>query len=244
VIGGASHGGTIGRRSAAAAPPRAASRPEPSRIVSAGSDGAIGRRASSGPPGRRLAFFAAAALAAAAAFLPLWGFRMSAPQYPGESLHLTVTARAIGGDVHEITTLQKYIGVRFPTRLPELHYLVPAILSLAAAFLVAGLLAGRRRGRYVAWGAFALSVLFFAASAAVLQKRLYDVGHDRDPHAPLRSMHDFTPPLVGPAKIGNFTVWSYPHAGAGLLIAAAGAVAWGLRARRERGPRSLDGARG
>ena len=189
---------------------------------------------------RRFAFFAAAALAAAAAFVPLWGFRMSAPQYPGESLHLRVTGRAIGGDVHEITTLQQYIGVRFPTKLPELRYVVPAILSLSAVFLVAGLVAGRRGGRWAGFAALALAILFFAASAAVLQKRLYDVGHDRDPRAPIRAVHDFTPPLVGPAKVGNFTVWSYPHAGAGLLIAAAASVAWGLR--RQRGPSGLGGA--
>ena len=193
-------------------------------------------------PSRRLAFFAAAALAAAAAFLPLWGFRMSAPQYPGESLHLRVSARAIGGDVHEITTLQQYIGVRFPTRLPELRYLVPAILSLSAMFLVAGLLADRRVGRFAGWTAFLLALLFFTGSAAVLQKRLYDVGHDRDPRAPIHAVKDFTPPLVGPAKVGNFTVWSYPHAGAALLVAAAGAVAWGLR-RRPAGPLGLGGAR-
>ncbi|HET7452387.1 MAG TPA: hypothetical protein VFL12_06575 [Thermoanaerobaculia bacterium] len=201
---------------------------------------ASGARASAGAA-RRTAFFAAAALAAAAAFVPLWGFRMSAPQYPGESLHLRVTARAIGGDVHEITTLQQYIGVQFPTRLPELRYLVPAILSLSAMFFVAGLLAGRRVGRLAGWTGFTLALIFFAVSAALLQKRLYDVGHDRDPHAPIHAVKDFTPPLVGPTKVGNFTVWSYPHAGAALLVAAAAAVGCGLR--RRSGPLGFGGAR-
>jgi hypothetical protein len=193
-------------------------------------------------PARRVAFFVASALSAAAVFLPLWGFRMSAPQYPGESLHLRVTARSIGGDVHEITTLQKYIGVEFPTRLPELRLLVPAILSLSAVFLAAGVVSGRRTGRGPGLAACALAILFLAASAAALQKRLYDVGHHRDPRAPIRAVHDFTPPLVGPTKVGNFTVWSYPHAGAVLLIAAAGAAAWGMR-RRGSAPLALQGAR-
>lgn len=194
--------------------------------------------------GRRLAFFLASALSAGAVFLPLWGFRMSAPQYPGESLHLRVNARSIGGDVHEITTLQKYIGVEFPTRLPELRLLVPAILSLSAVFLAAGIVSGRRSGRTPGLAACALAILFLAASAAALQKRLYDVGHHRDPHAPIRAVHDFTPPLVGPTKVGNFTVWSYPHAGAMLLIAAAGAAAWGVRRRGAGGtPLSLREAR-
>jgi hypothetical protein len=190
----------------------------------------VTRTAPASAGSRRAALFAAAALAAAAAFLPLWGFRMSAPQYPGESLHLRVTARAIGGDVHEITTLQQYIGVRFPTELPELRLLVPAIFSLSAVFLLAGLFAGR--GRWTGIAALVLAIAFFAGSAALLQKRLYDVGHHRDPRAPIHAVRDFTPPLVGPTKIGNFTVWSYPHAGAAFLIAAAGAAAWGSRRRR------------
>ena len=62
-----------------------------------------------------------------------------------------------------------------------------------------------------------------------MQARLYQVGHERDPHSPLRGMHDFTPPLVGPAKVGNFTVWSFPHAGAVMLLAAAALSVAGSR---------------
>jgi len=74
---------------------------------------------------------------------------------------------------------------------------------------------------------------FLLVSAAAVQERLYRVGHERDPHAPIRAVHDFTPPLVGPVKVGNFTVWSYPHAGAVMLLAAAGLSIAGLRRRRE-----------
>src|SRR6185295_19526860 len=70
---------------------------------------------------------------------------------------------------------------------------------------------------------------FLVASAAVVQARLYQVGHDRDPHSPLRGLHNFTPLLVGPAKVGNFTVWSFPHAGAVMLLMAAGLAVYGVR---------------
>jgi hypothetical protein len=63
-------------------------------------------------------YVAAAAFAAAALALPLWGFSMSAPQYPDETLHLQVQRSGIVGDVHEVETLQQYIGVRFPTDMP------------------------------------------------------------------------------------------------------------------------------
>ena len=171
-------------------------------------------------PRQRAFWIAAAALTAASLLLPLWGFRMSAPQYPGESLHLRVTPTAITGDVHEVTTLQKYIGVRFPTRLPELRWLRPALLTIAGLMLLAAIPARGRAARFVRVAVVALFAAFLLGSGALVQKRLYQVGHERDPRAPIRAVRDFTPPAVGPVKVGNFTVWSYPHVGAGLLLAA------------------------
>jgi hypothetical protein len=97
-------------------------------------------------------------------------------------------------------------------------------LLLLGAFVGAGT-AGRA---YRVLCAAAL-VMFLVASAAVVQARLYQVGHDRDPLSPLRSVHDFTPLLVGPAKVGNFTVWSFPHAGAVMLLMAAALSVAGSR---------------
>jgi hypothetical protein len=163
----------------------------------------------------------AAALAVAALALPLWGFAMSAPQYPDETLHLQIARTGIVGDVHEVATLQQYIGVRFPTHLPELRWAVRAILGLAVLLLVAASVGGGRFGHLYREGCAMALLLFLAASAVAVQARLYQVGHDRDPHAPIRAVHDFTPPLVGPVKVGNFTVWSFPHFGGVLLVAAA-----------------------
>src|SRR5688572_33134365 len=87
---------------------------------------------------RRL-FFAAAVLVAAAVWLPYWGFVMSAPQYPDESLVLNISRQGITGDVQEVTTLQQYIGVQFPREFPELEWLVPALLALAVVLGIGGL---------------------------------------------------------------------------------------------------------
>lgn len=177
----------------------------------------------------RVMYVAAAAFAAAALVLPLWGFSMSAPQYPDETLHLQVQRSGIVGDVHEVETLQHYVGVRFPTDMPELKWATRAIAA-AAVLLLLGAFVGAGAGAhaYRVLCAVAL-VTFLVASAAVVQARLYQVGHERDPHAPLRGMRDFTPPLVGPARVGNFTVWSFPHAGAVLLLAAAALSVAGSR---------------
>jgi hypothetical protein len=169
----------------------------------------------------RLLYIAAAALALSALALPLWGFAMSAPQYPDETLRLQIARTGIAGDVQEVSTLQHFIGVRFPTELPELKWATGAIIALAALLLLAAFTGTNTFGR-VYRGLCAVALLvFLTGSAAVVQARLYAVGHDRDPSAPLRGMHDFTPPLVGPVKVGNFTVWSFPHIGAAFLIGAA-----------------------
>ncbi|MCC7416207.1 MAG: hypothetical protein IT176_03625 [Acidobacteria bacterium] len=167
----------------------------------------------------RVLYLIAAAATAAAIALPLWGFTMSAPQYPDESLHLQVGRTGISGDLHEVEALQKYIGVRFPTELPELRPATFGMAALAGLLLLAALTGPGRFGRAYRALCAVLFVLFLGASAVVVQTRLYTVGHDRDPNAPLRAIADFTPPLVGPVKVGNFTVWSFPHAGGVLLLA-------------------------
>jgi copper chaperone NosL len=169
----------------------------------------------------RLIYIAAAALAAAALVLPLWGFAMSAPQYPDETLHLQVARSGIVGDVHEVTTLQHYIGVRFPTELPELQWAVRAIGALTALLLIAAFVGTGQLGHVYRVACAVVVVAFLGVSAGAVQARLYQVGHDRDPKAPIRAVHNFTPPLVGPVKVGNFTVWSFPHVGGVLLAAAA-----------------------
>jgi copper chaperone NosL len=178
----------------------------------------------------RVLLVAAAALTAASLMLPIWGVRMTAPQYPDEALMLRIDRHGIGGDVHEVETLQKYIGVRFPEEMPELEWLPGIVLGLAM-LLLAGAVAGTgRAARVFRVTTVVLFALFLAASAALVQKRLYDVGHERNHHAPLKAVKTFTPPIVGPTRVGNFTVWSFPHVGA-LSLMAAGLLA-GAAARR------------
>lgn len=179
------------------------------------------------PP--RVLYLIAAAATAGAVVLPLWGFAMSAPQYPDETLHLQVTRAGIAGDVHEVETLQHYIGVRFPTDLPELTWAVRAIIGLTVAFVLAAVVGDGRGARLYRLLCATAVVAFLITSAVAVQVRLYQVGHEREPRAPIRAIRDFTPPLVGPVKVGNFTVWSYPHVGAILLLGAAALSIAGVR---------------
>ena len=175
---------------------------------------------------RRL-FMAAAVLVAAAVWLPYWGFVMSAPQYPDESLMLNISHRGIGGDVQEVTTLQQYIGVRFPKELEELEMLVPSMLGLAIVLAIAAFAGPGLPGRIIRWTSVALLVGFLVFCAQTVQRHLYSVGHDRDRDAPITAIKDFTPRLIGPTKVGNFTVWSFPHVGGLALVAAMSLAAVG-----------------
>jgi hypothetical protein len=179
----------------------------------------------------RVIYVAAGALVAAALALPLWGFAMSAPQYPGETLHLQIARTGITGDVQEIETLQHYIGVRFPAELPELIWAKRGIVAIAVLLVTAAVAGSGRIARAYRAGCAMALLAFLLASAAAVQMRLYRVGHDRDPKAPIHAVRDFTPLLIGPTKVGNFTVWSYPHAGAVLLLAAAALSVAGVRVR-------------
>lgn len=181
---------------------------------------------------RRRLFLASAALVAVAAWLPYWGFVMSAPQYPDESLMLQVSHTGIEGDVHEVETLQQYIGVRFPKHLPELDWLPLAMVVLAIVLAVAGFAGPGVTGRVVRWSSIALFAALLIVSAMVVQRHLYSVGHDRDHHAPITAVKDFTPRLLGPTKVGNFTVWSFPHVGGMALVAAMTLAVAGAARRR------------
>jgi hypothetical protein len=181
---------------------------------------------------RRRLFVAAAVLVAAAAWLPYWGFIMSAPQYPDESLMLRVSHRGIDGDVQEVETLQQYIGVSFPDELPELQWLPPAMIGLALLLACAGLTGSGMAGAVVRWTTVGAFVGLLGVSAMIVQQRLYDVGHNRSRNAPITAVKDFTPRLIGPTKVGNFTVWSFPHVGGVALIAAIALAGAGAGLRR------------
>jgi hypothetical protein len=167
-------------------------------------------------------FLAAAVLTVAAIAAPLWEFRMTAPQYPGEPLHIRVLTTGLSGDVKEVGTLQKFIGVNFPTALPELALVPPVFLAMAVGFALAWLAGDGRAGRVVRVTVAAAAIAVVVGSLAIVQSRLYAVGHDRDPNAPMARMKDFTPIAVGPTSVGNFTVWSYPHLGGAAFAVAAG----------------------
>jgi nitrous oxidase accessory protein len=157
--------------------------------------------------------------------LPLWQATLHAPQYPG-GLSMYAYGHQVTGDVDEISGLNHYVGMR-PFDLADFPEMVlwPYTLLLAVAAVVVALATRRRIVRWLAlavlWG-IPIGVL------AVIQFRLNQYGRDLDPGAALR-LDPFTPWVIGPTKVWNFTTWSWPGWGLIAMVAAAAVVTFGPR---------------
>ncbi len=153
----------------------------------------------------RLMLAAAALLLGASLFLPLWFTEMTSPQYHGEeAIVVEVYPGAVAGSLREVQTLNQYIGVHLPLDAPELHAIPWVLGAIMLLTLIAGLVPEALRMKAMV-ADFALMLLAGATGAALLQYRLYQIGHDRG-HAILRGVPDFTPPILGFVRVANFEI--------------------------------------
>ncbi|HUG74944.1 MAG TPA: NosD domain-containing protein [Acidimicrobiia bacterium] len=169
----------------------------------------------------------ATALIAFAIVLPIWRSSLSAPQYP-QGLEFVAYGDRVEGDLEEIDSLNHYVGMR-PFRtddLPEMALWPVGIVGAFAAIAVAGFLSARwpliaRLARLYLW-------LLPVTVLGAIQVRLYQFGHDLDPGAAFR-MDGFTPLVIGPTTVWNFTAWSMPGTGIYAMLAAAAVLSFGPR---------------
>lgn len=159
------------------------------------------------PPALLLALLASGLLAASLNF-PLWHIRMASPQYQGpEALRVEVLPGSMRGDLNEIRVLNRYIGVTVPDRLPQTRWLPPTLVLGAVLGVLAALLPLRAR-RFAGVGVAAGLALAMIGAVGQARWQMYHIGHDRNPHAALRGVSDFTPPLLGRLKLANFELQS------------------------------------
>lgn len=183
--------------------------------------------------GTLLLVLAGAALAASL-FLPIWHITLDAPQYP-EGMGMYIWAKTITGqnphDLDIINQLNHYIGMQpiVPDSIPELRIIAPIIGIFSLLCFAASI-------RPKVWSIALLLACLTGAGALGMYdfwRWEYDYGHNLDPKAAIRIPgQSYQPPLIGTAKLLNFTSTSWPAAGgwlmfgAGGLIAAALALAW------------------
>lgn len=163
---------------------------------------------------------AAIALILVAARLPIWRAVFSAPQYP-QGLGLSAYGNRVEGDISEINELSHYIGMPpFDfVDMPEMK-LWPLVVLVA---MVAVVLAVATRRRWLRRFACAAVWLIPIGALADVQFRLWQVGHNLDPLSAIR-VTPFTPKVIGPTTLMNFTVHAFPGMALVLIAVAAALV--------------------
>ncbi|UCF39541.1 MAG: hypothetical protein JSW43_07255 [Gemmatimonadota bacterium] len=152
-------------------------------------------------------------------FLPTWTITLHAPQYP-DGLQMQIYPHTVGGDVHEVNILNHYIGMEEieADEFPEFRF-IPFFILRFFLFALLTALVGWVAIAAIGWIDF---VVFGAVMLYTLRHWLWEYGNNLAPDAPL-SIAPFTPSFIGGTQVGQFTVSSWPAAGA-VLMAIAGAI--------------------
>jgi copper chaperone NosL len=170
---------------------------------------------------------AASALLVGSLSFPVWKMRMDAPQYQGdEALKVAVYPGKLTGDLDEIQHIQQYVGIKVPSKLPQLQWLPAVITASAVVVLIAAFLPSVIRRRTLIATSVGLCIALGAA-AGMAQWQMYKIGHERT-RSPLARVQSFTTPLLGDLKFANFHIksrlgWGSFLIGSALLLQLAGA---------------------
>jgi len=138
-------------------------------------------------------------------FLPVWGTRLLAPQYP-KGLALWFFGDRVEGPVGEVNGLNHYIGMQ-PidlTKVPEMALWPLAIVGSVFLLVVAVLWRG--------WiSRIALLTLWLVPVVVIvdIQRWLITFGTELDSSAALR-LEPFIPNAIGQSGVWNFTILTYP----------------------------------
>jgi copper chaperone NosL len=176
---------------------------------------------------------AAAVLVVLAWRLPIWEARLTAPQYP-QGLSLSASADGVTGDIDEVNDLNHYVGMQAFTAsdAPEMALWTPTIVLALVAVGLAVALPRHPIGRLAKLGLWLIPI----GALLDVQYRLYQYGHGVQHDAPIR-LDPFTPLVVGPTKVLNFTTWAFPGLAIWCLFGAAFLVTFApglVRRARER----------
>ena len=173
------------------------------------------------PVPARITFgFAAITLLLFTARAPIWRAVFHAPQYP-QGLKITAYGDRVAGDLGEIKELSHYIGLpafNF-VGMPEMK-LWPFVVAFAMAAAIVAVATRRRWLRRLSCAAIWLIPV---GALADVQFRLWQTGHSLDPTAAIR-VTPFTPRVLGPTSLMNFTITGFPGTALVLIAVAAALV--------------------
>lgn len=149
-------------------------------------------------------------------FLPVWRIELSAPQYP-EGLTLKIYANRLGGNVDDINTLNRYIGMQ---TLHETDFAEFKILPyIIVAFVIFGQLVAFFNRKWIFFTWITIYMLFAVSAIIDFYQMGFKYGNYLDPAAPfgLRGI-SYQPPLIGHKHLNEFGTRSIPDYGGWILI--------------------------
>jgi hypothetical protein len=168
----------------------------------------------------RVLLLAAALTIGISIFFPLWKMHLVAPQY-SDGLDLYIYSYKIEGGgfngqhLKEINNLNHYIGMKPIEQADFLEMRwMPFVFGLIILMTLRSVVFGEMSNVV---DLFAVYSYFGAFSIGSFWYRLYQYGHNLDPHAPMH-VKPFTPLLIGVKQIANFREYSFPMVGAYLLV--------------------------
>jgi copper chaperone NosL len=167
----------------------------------------------------RILLLLAAIAIVASMFFPLWKMHLVAPQY-SDGLDLFIYPYKIQGGgfngqhLVEINGLNHYIGMK-PIQQADFMEMrwMPFVFGIIILMILRSIVFGEMSNVV---DLFAVYSYFGIFSIGSFWYRLYQYGHNLDPHAPVK-IKGFTPLLIGVKQIANFREHSFPQLGAYLL---------------------------
>lgn len=158
-------------------------------------------------------------------FLPYWSMTLQAPQYP-KGLKVEVYVSHLDGDVSEIDALNHYLGMPPLDDGGRLERSLSVFAIVALGFLlIAGVFVHNQWAGLLALPTLGFPLVFLADLWVIL----YQYGHSIDPTSPLGgAIEPFTPPVLGPGKVGQFETVARLEAGMWLALVTVVVVLVGL----------------
>ncbi len=153
----------------------------------------------------------------AASLVPMWGWYLTAPQYP-DGLVMAVYMNEVTGDITEIDILNHYIGMGKLEEAAQLErsLAIYGVIGIALVTLLAVCVPRRPFSGVL----FLPAVLFPVVFLGFVYYWMYTFGHNLNPDAPV-TVAPFTPTLLGPGDVGNFHTHGLPGPGFYLILGAA-----------------------
>ena len=140
-----------------------------------------------------LSLIGAAIITFCTLFVPWWGMKFYAPQYP-EGLDIIVYPTTLAGDIDIVNALNHYIGMALFSNesFPELKWMPYIIVSFVVFILIVALL----RKKSFLYGLITLFILGGVAGLWDMYRWLKEFGTNLDPMAPIE-LAPFIPPIIG-----------------------------------------------